>query len=429
MRKLLFIACLVLTITGFAQQKKASHIKPLANSYMRLQGGGYQQPLSTNALLDSTNIWVWDTIANVYKFGGRSINYTYNANNKLTGYLNQYGNYTTWNSQQQYTYTYDANNNFTSSLEQDSNSFFGAWSNVEQSFYTYDANNNLTNTFYQYWNNNAWSNSGQNYNTYDANNNLISSLSEGWYGTAWTPNSKTTYTYDVNNNLTNSLAQEWLSGAWVDSVKTVYTYTNNNNTYNITQRWNGSSWINNTQDFITYDANHNCTNHINQSWNGSSWDSNYEYYYAYDANNNNTYFLNQYWANNTWNNCFKTASTYNSNNDILTQVLIDYQSNTATPIPDSTIYYYRTTTGINKLSTNNEQTTIYPNPSNGNFVVETNTETKQTLQVYDINGKVALTQTITGKATVDASSLSQGVYNLSIISNEGVVNKRVVIVR
>ena len=87
------------------------------------------------------------------------------------------------------------------------------------------------------------------------------------------------------------------------------------------------------------------------------------------------------------------------------------------------------TTGLKQHTANNEQVNIYPNPSTGNFVLETNNETKQTLQVYDINGKVVLTQTIFGKATIDASNLSQGVYNLSIISNEGVVNKRVVIVR
>ena len=87
------------------------------------------------------------------------------------------------------------------------------------------------------------------------------------------------------------------------------------------------------------------------------------------------------------------------------------------------------TAGLKQHALTNEQISIYPNPSAGNFVIETNIETKQTVQLYDINGKVVLTQTINGKASIDASNLSQGVYNLSIISNGGVVNKRVVIVR
>jgi hypothetical protein len=51
------------------------------------------------------------------------------------------------------------------------------------------------------------------------------------------------------------------------------------------------------------------------------------------------------------------------------------------------------------------------------------------MQVYDVNGKLVLSQTINGKTTIDASNLSEGVYNLSIISSEGVVNKKLVIKR
>jgi type IX secretion system substrate protein len=85
--------------------------------------------------------------------------------------------------------------------------------------------------------------------------------------------------------------------------------------------------------------------------------------------------------------------------------------------------------------TNSTELNIYPNPNNGSFVIEpipslTLPQGKGTLvQVYDINGKLVLTQTINGKTSIDASSLNEGVYNISIQSNEGVVNKRLVIVR
>ena len=87
------------------------------------------------------------------------------------------------------------------------------------------------------------------------------------------------------------------------------------------------------------------------------------------------------------------------------------------------------TTGINMIASRNDELNIYPNPNNGSFVIETNNTTTKTLQVYDVNGKLVLTQTINGKTTVDASSLNEGVYNISLLSNEGVVNKRLVIVR
>jgi hypothetical protein len=87
------------------------------------------------------------------------------------------------------------------------------------------------------------------------------------------------------------------------------------------------------------------------------------------------------------------------------------------------------TTGIEQFTSNNMQVSIYPNPNNGSFVIEPNSTTKQTMQVYDVNGKLVLNQTISGKTTIDASSLNEGVYNISLLSNEGVINKRLVIVR
>ena len=85
------------------------------------------------------------------------------------------------------------------------------------------------------------------------------------------------------------------------------------------------------------------------------------------------------------------------------------------------------TTGINQLSLNNNRVAVYPNPSNGSFIIETKSNVHCIL--YNVNGSEVLNQIVNGKTTIDASNLSEGVYNLSIIGKEGVVNKRVVIVR
>jgi|GEM_PF-4977705 hypothetical protein len=93
--------------------------------------------------------------------------------------------------------------------------------------------------------------------------------------------------------------------------------------------------------------------------------------------------------------------------------------------------------GINSFTTNST-INIYPNPNNGTFMIETNATTKQTVQMFDITGKMVLSQVIEPAAgiskkgttyTVNASNLNEGVYNLNIINTEGVVNKRIVIVR
>jgi uncharacterized repeat protein (TIGR01451 family) len=107
-------------------------------------------------------------------------------------------------------------------------------------------------------------------------------------------------------------------------------------------------------------------------------------------------------------------------------IYFDYN---APVITDTTLNNFVSSSGINQVVSSNNQVRVYPNPSNGSFVIELNSTTKQTVQVYDINGKLVLSQTINGKTSIDASSLNEGVYNISLQSNEGVVNKRLVIVR
>lgn len=84
-------------------------------------------------------------------------------------------------------------------------------------------------------------------------------------------------------------------------------------------------------------------------------------------------------------------------------------------------------TGISQIPGLNTQISIYPNPNSGNFIIELNATSKQNLQVYDVNGRVVLTQTINGKTIIDAGNLPSGIYNASITGNEGVANKRLVI--
>ena len=86
-------------------------------------------------------------------------------------------------------------------------------------------------------------------------------------------------------------------------------------------------------------------------------------------------------------------------------------------------------TGITQISDLNSNILIYPNPTNSNFVIESNSPVKQTIQIYDVNGKLMLSQTINGKTIIDASNLIEGVYSISVQSTEGLTNKKLVIVR
>ena len=85
------------------------------------------------------------------------------------------------------------------------------------------------------------------------------------------------------------------------------------------------------------------------------------------------------------------------------------------------------TVGIDKITASNTQISIYPNPNNGVFVIETTTQ--QTLHMFDVNGKLVLTKTIDGPTTLEMNNIVDGVYTITFISTAGTVNKKVIILR
>ena len=91
---------------------------------------------------------------------------------------------------------------------------------------------------------------------------------------------------------------------------------------------------------------------------------------------------------------------------------------------------FYTVTGIKQVTGNNNQVSVYPNPNNGSFVIELqNTLYNAYCTLYDVNGKMVLTQAINGKTTIDASSLSEGVYQLSIQNSDVRITKKLVILK
>ncbi|HTA62414.1 MAG TPA: T9SS type A sorting domain-containing protein [Bacteroidia bacterium] len=72
---------------------------------------------------------------------------------------------------------------------------------------------------------------------------------------------------------------------------------------------------------------------------------------------------------------------------------------------------------------------VYPNPANDNFSIETNDITTQSMQVFDVAGKVVLSQQISNKAHIDVSALDEGIYTLTLSNDYAVVNKKIVIIR
>ncbi len=89
-----------------------------------------------------------------------------------------------------------------------------------------------------------------------------------------------------------------------------------------------------------------------------------------------------------------------------------------------------TVTGIEQLTINRGQLTVYPNPANTSFVIQTTSTETQLMQVFDITGKLILSQNIyNNKTTIDASALADGIYFVNLKGDEGAATEKLVVVR
>lgn len=70
---------------------------------------------------------------------------------------------------------------------------------------------------------------------------------------------------------------------------------------------------------------------------------------------------------------------------------------------------------------------IYPNPSNGVFTVSNDQGLEQTIEVYDVAGKVIYTTTSSTVATIDLTGAATGVYTVKVSNNSGSITESVVI--
>lgn len=68
---------------------------------------------------------------------------------------------------------------------------------------------------------------------------------------------------------------------------------------------------------------------------------------------------------------------------------------------------------------------IYPNPSNGNFTIDT--KGKKTLHILDSNGRLVMTQEINGSTLINAQHLQPGTYSISLLGEGKPLIKKIII--
>jgi hypothetical protein len=80
-----------------------------------------------------------------------------------------------------------------------------------------------------------------------------------------------------------------------------------------------------------------------------------------------------------------------------------------------------TTTGIEDTQHTPSNMKIYPNPTKNSFIFES--ETGNTIKLYDMLGKEVLSQPFNSKAEINISHFPKGIYNVNVLSEGKVVGE------
>jgi len=90
-----------------------------------------------------------------------------------------------------------------------------------------------------------------------------------------------------------------------------------------------------------------------------------------------------------------------------------------------TLYVYGTVGVIENTFENS--ISVFPNPAKDVLHVGTTSTKKITAQLFDVNGKMQLQQSVEASATIDLKGLSKGVYILKLSNNSQHITRKVVV--
>ena len=87
---------------------------------------------------------------------------------------------------------------------------------------------------------------------------------------------------------------------------------------------------------------------------------------------------------------------------------------------------YKNEVGIEELRITNYELQIYPNPTNGALHVTSDMLQVTNVEVFDIYGKRHASRVTSNEMTIDISDLPVGIYFLKIVTEKGIVTKKII---
>lgn len=345
----------------------------------------------------------------------------------------------------------------------------GTWSNISRINYSYSSHK-IIEEISQQWIGGEWTNSYKEVTVYDSLGNVMEYTGMNWTSGTWVGDFKYLYEYDANANCLKVTLQDYSGGTFVNLERTLNTYnTSNKMIESELANWTAGTWIGLSKHTITYNAAGLLDMVLEQKLTGGSWEDYYRYTYFYTGVQKSG-FLAEKFTGGIWEKKYKTSYTYTSVGKIKellrskwVPAIADWKnqeklifnfdannniSNFYNEIWNSADFWELTTSSnkyyfvhgafsstaiqdLDKLG----QVQIFPNPTaqNLNVKISWNTPQAAVMNVYDINGRILLTQDLKSaksiEKTIDVSSFSNGTYFLQISNNNGKINQSFQVVK
>lgn len=373
-------------------------------------------------IYDSIYYWDWSTTTKNWftQANGKTVHITYDAKNNMTSEVYKNWSNSIWTSVDSTLYTSDANNNETSKIFYEWTNH--SWTLIGEGLCTYDANNNETSEVNKSWSNSVWTDVDSDAYSYDANNNEISQTDYSWDTSSWQPYGEELNTYNASNDEVSVVDKNGSGSVWVneDSAASIYN-ASNKSTNGVNYIWRSSVWVKNDSEVLTYNTANKLTRELYYNWNTTKWDTSAEHLFTYDTNNNKTSEIDREWSSIGWVTEVSDFFTYDIYNIEQSDAYREYDTTGKVTSGDSDYYYFNDVLGINNLAEQNENVLVYPNPSNGSFILSLSTvNEKCNVELFNMLGENIYQAKINSNNTeINLGRQPQGVYLYRVLKETG----------
>lgn len=384
-----------------------------------------------------------------------------------------------WSYSRKEDYDYDSNGNLTLTIENewDGTQWVYLWKNET----SYDANRNQLQNVNYNWNGDQWINASKEESVYDSFGNQTKIINYNGTGLAdglWMENRKNEYLFDTDGNMIQDIEYAWDGMLWNKVMKTEYAFdTSGKMVVNTIDEWLENDWVKSAKFEPVYNENGLISQSLGYSWDVDQWVNESKFEYSYDANQNLILF-DIYYSDF---NFMKMESVYDDsgNRTLYSIYILDFETFQLSPqlkqeyvfdnnfsfenlilpfssvdfesdmegLPlleisemfkhkvvhltdyigeagswmmqgDYSLYYSeQNITGVKDLNTANK-VSVYPNPATDRISFKIDDSGSQfTVELYDIQGKIVMSQLSESNRPVSIEALHKGLYFYRISEN------------